>query len=201
MSSKNFIMNRNPVEIAVFGGSFNPPHVVHALIAEYVLSNYQLDKLIVVPTYLHPFAKSVAPYEHRVRMCELAMGHINGLEISRIEAELGGESYTLKTLQALGERYPNRRLRLIIGSDILADMPRWYRFKEVKKLAPPIVLSREGYSTREAKGPAFPDVSSSKIRRLLAQGRLPKGQLAESVAAYIERHGLYRFRQFRDGPS
>jgi nicotinate-nucleotide adenylyltransferase len=185
-------MNRNPLEIAVFGGSFNPPHLAHALVVEYVLSTYRLEKLLVVPTYRHPFAKSVAPYEHRVQMCKLAMAHINGVEISRIEEQLGGESYTFKTLQAISTHYPNRRLRLVIGSDILAETRRWYRFEQVKQLAPLIVLSREGHSIEDPKGPAFPDISSSQIRRLLTQGLCTKGQLAESVAAYIEQYGLYR---------
>ncbi len=185
-------MNRNPLEIAVFGGSFNPPHVAHALVVEYVLSAYRLKKLLVVPAYRHPFAKSIAPFEHRVQMCKLAMGHITGVEISRIEEQLGGESYTLKTLQALSARYPNTRLRLVIGSDILAETPRWHRFEQVKQLAPLIVLSREGYSIENPKGPSFPDINSSEIRALLEQGLPTKGHLAESVAAYIEQHGLYR---------
>lgn len=185
-------MNQNLLEIAVFGGSFNPPHLAHARVAEYVLSTYELDKLLVVPTYQHPFAKSVASFEHRVQMCKLAMGDIDGVEISPIEEELGGESYTLKTLQALSSRYPNARLRLVVGSDILAETSRWYRFEQVKQLAPLIVLSREGYSVEGTKGPMFPDISSSQIRRLLAQGLPTQGQLAESVTVYIEQHRLYR---------
>ena len=185
-------MNPEREKIAVFGGSFNPPHLGHMLVAAYVLSAYRIQQLLVVPTYLHPFAKSVAPYDHRVQMCKLTMANIQRVEVSRIEEALGGESLTLKTLEALQKRYPQSHLRLVIGSDILAETPRWYRFDRVRAIAPPIVLHRQGYGVKDAIGPTFPEISSSKIRRLLAEGLSTEGYLPDSVADYIEQHRLYR---------
>jgi nicotinate-nucleotide adenylyltransferase len=179
-------------EVAVFGGSFNPPHLAHTLAAVYVLSAYRLERLLVVPTFHHPFAKSVESYEHRVRMCELAMADVKRAEVSRIEEDLGGESLTLKTLEELYRRFPQSRFRLVIGSDILAETPGWFRFDRIQEIAPPIILSRGGHASDAASGPSFPKISSSEIRRLLRERLSTQGLLSESVARYIEQHGLYR---------
>ncbi|MBN1655208.1 MAG: nicotinate (nicotinamide) nucleotide adenylyltransferase [Deltaproteobacteria bacterium] len=185
-------MNPKRQEVAVFGGSFNPPHLAHTLVVAYVLSAYPIKKLLVVPTYLHPFAKRVAPYEHRVRMCELAMADVKRVQVSRIEEDLGGESLTLKTLETLQQRHPRTRFRLVVGSDILAEAPRWFRFDRIEAIAPLIVLARGGYSEAETKGLVFPAISSSEIRGLLSNGLSTEGYLSDSVAAYIKEHDLYR---------
>ena len=87
--------------VGIFGGSFNPPHLAHVLAVAVVLSRFEVARILVVPTYRHPFAKALAPYEDRVKMCELAMGFLPRVEVSRVEEELGGESRTLRTLQHL----------------------------------------------------------------------------------------------------
>jgi nicotinate-nucleotide adenylyltransferase len=91
-------MKLGPRSVAVFGGSFNPPHVAHLLAATLVLATQDVDLLLVVPAFKHPFAKSLAPFDERVTMCTLAMGWLPGVEVSRVEEELGGESRTLRTL-------------------------------------------------------------------------------------------------------
>ena len=100
--------------VGVFGGSFNPPHLAHVLALAVVLARFDVEKLLVVPTYRHPFAKSLAPYEDRVRMCELAMGFLPRVEISRVEEELGGESRTLRTIEHLHAQHPDWSLRFVM---------------------------------------------------------------------------------------
>jgi nicotinate-nucleotide adenylyltransferase len=178
--------------VAVYGGSFNPPHVVHALVASYVLCSQRVDKLLIVPAAQHPFAKDLAPHADRVAMCELAMRHLRGVEVSAIEAELPGPSLTLNTLQALQARMPSARLRFVLGTDILPETPKWHAFDRVRELAPPIVVRRAGYPDADAVGPLMPELSSSLIRELLGKGLSTEGYLDPEVAAYIDEHQLYR---------
>jgi nicotinate-nucleotide adenylyltransferase len=185
--------------VAVFGGSFNPPHVGHVLACALILSVEEVDRVLVVPTYMHPFAKPLAPFEDRATMCELAMAWMPGVEVSRVEAELGGESRTLRTLETLARAHPDWALRLIIGADILAEAPRWFGFDAITKLAPPIVLGRAGVAAiggahnsaiggahnsaiggahddaapgvAAGAGPALlPEVSSTQVRAAVARG-------------------------------
>ncbi len=137
------------MKVAVFGGSFNPPHVAHALAAVLVLVTEDVDRLLVVPAYQHPFGKPLAPFVDRAAMCDLAMGFIPGVEVSRIEESLGGESRTLRTLEHLASQHPDWHLRLVVGADILAEAPRWFGFDVIAKLAPPIVLARAGVPSLE----------------------------------------------------
>ena len=75
--------------VAVYGGSFNPPHLGHSLVAAYVLSAFDIERLLVIPTAAHPFDKQLAPFSDRMNMCKLAMRHLHRIEVSDIEAELG----------------------------------------------------------------------------------------------------------------
>jgi nicotinate-nucleotide adenylyltransferase len=173
---------------AVFGGSFNPPHVAHVLAVTYVLSVHDVDEVVVVPAFQHPFAKSLAPYEDRVQMCELAMGWIPRVSVSRVEEELGGESRTLRTLEHLKEKDPDRSLRLVMGADLMIESPKWHGFDKIKELAPPIVLGRVGVPLASAPPAFLPEVSSTAVRAHIAAGRW------EEVAPYLPRAVLEHVR-------
>lgn len=158
----------NRAIVAVFGASFNPTHLAHVLALAVVHARYEVDRIVVVPTFQHPFAKQLAPFEDRVKMCELAMGFLPRVEISRIEEELGGESKTLRTLEKLQERHPGKQLRLMMGADIIVESAKWHRFDRIKELAPPIVLGRVGVSYEGAPAPVLPNISSTEVRRAFA---------------------------------
>jgi nicotinate-nucleotide adenylyltransferase len=177
--------------LAIFGGSFNPPHVAHQLACLWVLETQPVDALLVVPTFRHPFEKALAPFADRVEMCRLMAAPLGGrVEVSTIEAELGGESSrSLYMLEALAARRPGARLRLVIGADILAETPKWHRWADVAALAPPIVLGRAGFPGGEL---ALADVSSTEVRARLASGRPIDGLVPTSVRTYLEAKGLYR---------
>lgn len=187
--------------VAVFGGSFNPPHVAHVLAVALTLSTHEVDRVLVVPTFKHPFAKTLAPYEDRVTMCELAMGWLPKVTVSRVEEELGGDSRTLRTLEHLAATHPEWRLRLVIGADILAETSKWFGFEAIARIAPPIVLGRVGIGRESgnvhAPEPLLPSVSSTEVRAKLAQGR-GDGAIEElrslvprEVLAHIAQRGLY----------
>jgi nicotinate-nucleotide adenylyltransferase len=182
------------VNVFLFGGSFNPPHIAHVLAVAYVLATEEADLVAVVPCYLHPFAKELAPFEHRFAMCERAMGWLPRTKVLRVEEELGGESRTLRTVEHLRKVHPDWHLRLVVGADVLLEGPRWHGFDRVAELAPPIILGRVGVTTPEAPRPLLPEVSSTAIREAIRDGRT--GEIAalvpRAVLAHIEAQGLYR---------
>lgn len=181
--------------VGVFGGSFNPPHLAHVLALAVVLARFEVERLLVIPTFQHPFAKSLAPYEDRVKMCELAMGWLPRVEISRVEEELGGESRTLRTIEHLRTRYPDKPLRFVMGADIMVESSKWYGFNRISELAPPIVLGRVGIDYPGAPTPVLPAISSTEVRAKLADATGDHGAIAElvpkAVIEYARARRLY----------
>jgi len=195
---------RTKPRVAVFGGSFNPPHVAHVMACVLVLSCYEIDDVLVVPAFQHPFAKSLAPFDDRVRMCELAMAWIPRVTVSRVEAEIGGEGKTLHTLEHLHAAHPDWELRLVMGADVLAESSKWFRFDRVRALAPPLVLGRASASgaalAGAAPGPSIavapavlPALSSTEVRTRIAARAW--GELRElvprGVLEYVQQRDLY----------
>ncbi len=179
--------------VAVYGGSFNPPHVGHVLAVTYALSALPVDEVLVVPCFVHPFSKELAPFEARLDLCERAMGWLPGVTVSRVEQELGGESRTLRTLEHLHAQHPDWAMRLLVGADILGDAPKWYRFERVVELAPLLVLGRRGHDEARAPSPLLPEVSSTEIRAALGQGDFAAVEplLPGKVLARLRELGLY----------
>lgn len=185
--------------VAVFGGSFNPPHVGHVLAAVYALSTAPIDEVLVVPVYRHPFAKELASFEDRLSMCRLAMGWIPRVTISTVEEELGGESLTLRTVEHLEATHPEWALRLLVGADVLADLPKWHRWDRIAEIAPPVVLGRSGVDRTDAPIPVLPRVSSTEMRAALGRGDLDavRALIPASVLDHIAARGLYGVRGSR----
>jgi nicotinate-nucleotide adenylyltransferase len=157
--------------VAVFGGSFNPPHMAHVLAVATVLARFVIEKVVVVPTFQHPFAKALASYEDRVRMCDLAMGWLPRVEVSRVEQELGGESRTLRTLEHLAAQHPSWRMRFVMGADLVLESSKWFGFDRITALAPPIVLGRVGVAYDGAPPAILPAISSTEVRAKIADAR------------------------------
>jgi nicotinate-nucleotide adenylyltransferase len=180
------------VQVALLGGSFNPPHVGHLLAAHYVRATQGVDEVWFMPTFRHPFGKVTAPFEHRVRMCELLCQDAAGwMKTSRVESEVGKDGRTVDTLEFLRARYPEHRFTLIIGSDILKDLPSWKDFDRIQRMARVVVLYRAGYPADEAVGPPLALVSSSEIRDRLMRGEQPSDLVPGVVLAYAREHHLY----------
>jgi nicotinate-nucleotide adenylyltransferase len=180
------------VEFGVYGGSFDPPHIAHALAASAALCVHGLERVLIVPTYAHAFSKRLTDFEDRLRMCELTFLHLRQVEICSIERELPAPSLTLYTLQALAARHPDVQLRLLIGADIMTETHAWHDFAAVARIAPPLVMERQGFPAYDASQPALPAVSSSEIRQRLHAGESTRGWLSPSVEQYIRTRGLYR---------
>ena len=183
--------------VALFGGSFNPPHIGHVLAAAYVLSTGEVERVVAVPVFEHALRKRLEPYEHRVEMARRAFGIISGVEVSEVEAELGAPSRTLSTILALEARHPDWALRLMVGSDILTEIHQWHAFDEIERRAPPLVLARAGAIASGAPS-LLPEVSSTEVRALLARSGAGKELDAElralvprAVLDYVRDHRLY----------
>ena len=182
--------------VAIFGGSFDPPHVSHVLAAVYALKVGGFERVLVVPVFEHAFHKQLTPFSHRLRMAELAFAGIEGVEVSSVESELKTPSLTLRTLEHLTVVHPDWALRLLVGSDVLSETAKWHAFERIAELAPPYVVARPGYEHPSVQGALLPDVSSTRIREALVEpsaenaARL-SGSVPSAVLAYIAEHELY----------
>lgn len=185
-------MNR----VALFGGSFNPPHVAHQLAALYVLETEPVDELWFVPCFKHPFDKALEPFEDRLAMCNLAAAALGPrVKVSDCERALGGESLTLRTVKTLLAAQPELELSLVIGADLEAEVAAWYGAEELRRLLRFIVVGRggheEGGDAQKPARPVMPAVSSSDIRERLRRGEPADAWLPRSVLDYIRRKKLY----------
>ncbi len=189
------------MHIALFGGSFNPPHIAHQLVCTYALSCGGFDQLWMVPTFKHAFEKPLAPYADRVAMCERAVEMFGGrVLVSRIEEELGGESYTLNTVEAIEKKVPRARLSLVVGADLLHELPSWHRYDELQKLVSMFVIGRAGFEASPGAVPGavqgieLARVSSTEIRAAIAAHKSSSltAVVPKLVLEYIDQKGLYR---------
>ncbi|MFO0683086.1 MAG: nicotinate (nicotinamide) nucleotide adenylyltransferase [Sandaracinus sp.] len=179
--------------VGVFGGAFDPPHAGHVLLAAYALSVAPVARVLVVPTFRHPFGKDMAPYDDRIAMCEAAFAPLAGVRVSRIEETLEGASYTVRTLEALHAAMPGASFRLLVGSDVLPETPRWREWDRVVSLAPPWVVGRSGSESIE-DAPDLPAISSTLVRARYARGESVERLVPRSVDALVRARGHYGAR-------
>ena len=187
--------------VGILGGTFNPPHVGHALLAHAMLSTESLDEIWVIPVFEHPFGKASPNFEARVAMCKLAFSHLGtAVRIVEIERELPKPSYTVQTLSALHAVRPGIKPTLVIGSDIVPDLPRWRDPERLPHLSRIVVVPRQGAAplvppenldVKVYGGFRLPKVSSTAIKKALGSGETPDGWLDHKVLEYIRTHDLY----------
>ncbi len=175
---------------ALFGGSFDPPHLGHLLAATWALATHELDELLVVPAFDHAFDKELTPFEHRLRMAELAFAPLRAARVSDLEARMGGESFTVRTLERLRDERPEVRWHLVVGTDIVDQIPRWHEGHRIPELCDLLVVGRGGYG-RAADDLLMPEVSSTDVRRRLRAGAPADALVPRTVLAYVAEHGLY----------
>ena len=182
------------MRVALFGGSFNPPHVAHQLVSLYVLETAPVDELWLVPAYEHAFGKPLAPFDDRLAMCQLAAAALGPrARVSDVERAIGGRSLTLRTVRRLAELHPEHSFSLVIDSDLIREVASWYDGDELARTIPFIVVGRTGAGPgAAASGVAMPDVSSTAVRAALAAGKPADGLVPRAVLDYIYRKGLYK---------
>ena len=198
------------MKLGVLGGTFDPPHVGHLRLAEVAIEHLGLDKLLFVPAG-EPWRKadqSISGAEHRLAMTRLAVDSLPRIEVSTLELERPGPSYSVDTLGELLARYgPETELFLVMGQDALLDLPNWKEPHRIAALAWPAVALRSpgrdfdmtelekaipGISRRLVILPmSFVDVSGTAIREWARKGVSLDGLVPPPVEAYIKEHGLY----------
>jgi len=185
--------------IGVFGGSFDPPHLAHLVIAEQARAQAGLDRVLWVPARRSPLkpSGSAADEEHRLAMVRLAVEGHDGFAVWDGELRRPAPSWTVDTLDELTREYPGGELFLILGGDSLESLPRWRDPGRIRRLARLLVYPRHGSEPVEREGITGLDVpllemSSTDIRRRVEAGQSIRYLVPDSVRDYIDRHGLYR---------
>ena len=158
------------MRVAVYGGSFNPPHVGHAMVASWLRWTDQADEVWLVPTLEHAFGKHLAPFSKRLAWCEALASLVPGCRVEPIERELPVPSYTVDTLGVLARRSPEHTFRLVVGADNIADLDAWKSWDLIERDYSPIIVGRQGYPKPEDTVD-FPGVSSTEVRRRMALGQ------------------------------
>lgn len=186
------------MKVALYGGSFNPPHAGHVLAAAYLTCVADFEKVLVVPVFEHAFDKTLLGYEERVELCRVAFSNLSQVEVCTIESTLPRPSYTISTVEALLERHPHYQLELVVGADVLPELAKWHRIDELLRKTKLFAMGRRGHASSECPSPWLPEVSSSQLRELMRQPRTAKvsERLRElvptRVLAMIEERGYYR---------
>jgi nicotinate-nucleotide adenylyltransferase len=188
------------VRLGVLGGTFDPIHVAHVAAGVSARHTLQLDRVLFTVANM-PWQKasqSVTSADDRFDLVAAAVDGIAGLEPSRVEIDRGGVTYTADTLAALSDEHPGAELFLIVGTDVADDLHTWERVDEIRALATLAVVTRPGAAPVPMPGwrlaavemPLL-DVSSTELRRWLAQGRPVDGLVPAAAVRLIEERGLY----------
>jgi nicotinate-nucleotide adenylyltransferase len=196
------------VKVGLLGGTFNPPHIGHLVCAQQALAQLELDRVLLVPVHEPPHKgiEDDPGVDHRVELCRRAVEDDDRLEVSLVDAEVPGPSFTVDTLGRLHDRCPEDELTFIVGGDMALSLPSWREPRRILELADLGVAEREGVRRadiveRLADLPVdrvrffdMPrlDISSSAIRRRVAAGQPIRYLVPDAVASYIDTAELYR---------
>lgn len=192
--------------IALYGGSFDPFHICHQLVIPYALSLANVDSVFVAPVHTHAFGKNMAPFEHRIKMAELGteIFHDKAVSVSHIEARIAaekGKNLTIYTVEDLLEW--NDTVVLILGTDIMKDLPKWESYDKLQELEKKGRLefffsNRSGFSRTDwfsvndnKPEVVMPNVSSTQVRKAIKNGETINGLVPANVVKYIKENGLY----------
>lgn len=197
-------------KMALFGGTFDPIHTSHVSMALRLAASLHLDGVVLMPAYVppHKIRESLAPAEDRLAMCRLVAAEHPVLSVSDMEIRRGGASFTVDTLTALREQYPDTQWYLLTGADMFRTLHSWYRFADIAGMAVLCTVPRDDVTAAELRQyaatlekdgatcyvddqPEQP-ISSTEIRRRVLAGGSLAGLVPPSVEEYIVRHGLYR---------
>ncbi len=200
----------SPERIGLFGGTFDPPHLGHLILASEARSQLELTRLLwtVTPDPPHKQGQTITPLEHRLAMVRLAIGDNPFFELSGVELDRPGPQYTADTIRLLAEQNPNAEIVPVLGGDSLQDLPTWHTPRELLYAAHWVgVMRRPGEEVNlDELERALPgikskvhyveapllEIASREIRSRVATGKPFRYYLPEPVYEYIEQHHLYQ---------
>ncbi len=191
------------MNVGLFGGSFNPPHLAHLIVAETVREQFRLDQVWWIPARRppHKAEETLVSSQHRLAMTRRATQDHPAFAVSDVEVRRAGTSYTVETVRALQAAHPEYAFSLLLGGDSLRDFGTWRQPEEIVARVPLIVYRRPGAAeievepylagrVRFAEAPLL-EISGTEIRARLREGRSIRYLVPDAVRAYIEEHGLY----------
>ncbi|MGG3469349.1 nicotinate-nucleotide adenylyltransferase [Neobacillus pocheonensis] len=185
-------------KVGILGGTFDPPHYGHLLIANEVLSALQLDEIWFMPNQEPPHKKKSdeVKNEDRLQMLQLALENNQSFVIQTIELERKGPSYTVETMKMINDQFPDHQFFFIIGADMIEYLPKWHKIDELVKLVQFVGVDRPHYSHQTDYPVLYVDVptmeiSSSMIRERVKSGKTIRYLLPDAVILYIEEKSLY----------
>lgn len=207
VKSQNCIIKKNTMKIAILGGSFDPPHNGHVKIAESVILKLGFDQVWLMPCFAHAFGKNLADAKDRFSMAALL--ETKTIQVSDYEIRKGGISISYETLTDLIELHPHHSFSWIIGSDQIADFPKWEGWQYIIQKFGLIIVARDKKENMEKKtkdllqlqtlqGITFlqsddiPNISSTEIRERVKKEEPITDLAPEKVEEYIKNHKLYR---------
>ncbi|OQX92660.1 MAG: hypothetical protein B6D58_01925 [candidate division Zixibacteria bacterium 4484_95] len=186
--------------LGILGGTFDPPHIGHLILAQNAFENFKLDKVLFVPAAIQPHKqkRKVSPPEVRLRLLQLALEGDDRFDISDIELKRSGPSYTIDSLRSLQKLYKGIKLYFIIGGDNISDIATWKDPDKIFEIADVVAVLRPD---SQFEGP-FKDritlfnmpqieISSSEIRKLVGQGKSVKYLVPDKVEKYIRENRIY----------
>ena len=195
--------------VAIFGGTFNPIHVGHREILDNLSKMDFVEKILIIPSKIPPHKQVsfLAPDIDRINMCRIIAERYSKAQVSTLELDRAGKSYSIDTLITVKKLYPDREIALTIGADMVVTFDEWKDYKSIIDQATLITFSREGISVDgynsalsklkktganiiEIKS-KITDVSSTKIREFLFEGRSAEGLLDEEIKQYILENNVY----------
>lgn len=192
------------MRLGLFGGSFDPPHIGHLLVAQDALEALSLDHLLVVPAARQPLkGENQTPPEHRLAMVRACFAGLPRIEVDPAEITRGGLSFMVDTVDDVRRRWPGADVHLLVGSDVVPTLSRWREPDRLLGMVRLVVLYRDtaGEVTPHGEihgaGPAIwlatrrVDVSSTEVRARVRDGRSIRGFVPDAVATYIASTGLY----------
>lgn len=200
---------RNKISrLGVMGGTFDPIHYAHLVMAEEARSQFRLDRVLFIPAGQPPHKQDyrVSHAEHRYAMVLLSTGSNPFFDVSRVEIEREGPSYSVDTIRCLRDSYgPDTELYFIVGTDEALDLPNWHEAESLSKMVSFVTVPRPGFDIAELRTrlpasfyskieflPMTPmDISSTEIRARVKAGRSIRYLVTTEVEAYICKHGLY----------
>lgn len=199
------------MRLGLFGGTFDPVHLGHLILAEQCREQCRLDQVWFLPSGSPPHkpAVGISPGKHRIEMLELATAGHSAFVVSRLEIDRTGTTFTVDTLQQLRQEDPQRELYFLIGADSLADLPTWREPERIAQLAVIVAANRgdrplpDTHALRQQVGDLIAsriqsatipgiDLSASDIRRRVREGNSIRFMVPRPVELYIAEHGLYR---------
>lgn len=188
--------------LGLYGGSFDPVHLGHLLVAQAALEEFQLDRLTFIPAARSPFKPDGQPTAdaHRLRWLRLALAGESRIHVDDVELRRGGVSYSIDTVRDFSRRFPESRLYWLIGADHVASLPKWRDAAELAGRVEFLVIPRPGFAPATLPPPfrlhelrGFPlAVSSSEIRERVRAGRSLRHLVPDAVAQSIVACGAYR---------